>query len=85
MRKQEVDLTLIEAWIDSLADEEYDNLIAALEQLEEHGPVTRRPFVETLATITNDEAELRAWLRTSSTNRPRWGWRRSAATVRKAG
>ena len=48
MRKWDVDLTLIEAWIDSLDDEEYDNVIAALEQLEEHGPVTRRPFVDTL-------------------------------------
>lgn len=48
MRKWEVDLTLIEKWIDSLEDEEYDNVIAALEQLEEHGPVTRRPFVDTL-------------------------------------
>ncbi|WP_244606288.1 type II toxin-antitoxin system RelE/ParE family toxin, partial [Mycobacterium attenuatum] len=48
MRKWEVDLTLIEAWIDTLDDEEYDNVIAALEQLEEHGPVTRRPFVDTL-------------------------------------
>lgn len=41
-------MTLIEAWIDALDDEEYDNVIAALEQLEEHGPVTRRPFVDTL-------------------------------------
>lgn len=48
MRKWEVDLTLIEAWIDTLDDEEYDNVIAALEQPEEHGPVTRRPFVDTL-------------------------------------
>jgi hypothetical protein len=48
VRKWDVDLTLIEAWIDSLDDEEYDNVIAALEQLEEHGPVTRRPFVDTL-------------------------------------
>ena len=48
MRKWDVDLTLIEAWIDCLDDEEYDNVIAALEQLEEHGPVTRRPFVDTL-------------------------------------
>ena len=48
MRRWDVDLTLIEAWIDSLDDEEYDNVIAALEQLEEHGPVTRRPFVDTL-------------------------------------
>lgn len=48
MRKWEVDLTLIETWIYSLDDEEYDHLIAALEQLEEYGPVTRRPFVDTL-------------------------------------
>jgi DNA-binding XRE family transcriptional regulator len=48
VRKWEVDLTLIEAWIDSLDDKEYDHLIAALEQLEEYGPVTRRPFVDTL-------------------------------------
>jgi len=48
VRKWDVDLTLIEAWIDSLDDEEYDNVIAALEQLEEYGPVTRRPFVDTL-------------------------------------
>jgi len=48
VRKWEIDLTLIEAWMDDLGDEEYDNLIAALEQLEEHGPVTRRPFVDTL-------------------------------------
>ncbi len=38
MRKWEVDLTLIETWIGSLDDEEYDHLIAALEQLEEYGP-----------------------------------------------
>lgn len=48
MRKWEIDLTLIEAWVSRLDDEEYDNFIAALEQLEEHGPVTRRPFVDTL-------------------------------------
>lgn len=48
MRRWEVDVTLIEAWIDTLDEEEYDNVIAALEQLEEHGPVTRRPFVDTL-------------------------------------
>ena len=47
MRKWEVDLTLIETWIDSL-DDGYDHLIAALEQLEEYGPVARRPFVDTL-------------------------------------
>jgi hypothetical protein len=41
-------MTLIEAWTETLNDEEYDHLIAALEQLEEHGPITRRPFVDTL-------------------------------------
>lgn len=41
-------MTRIEAWTDTLDDEEYDHLLAALEQLEEHGPVTRRPFVDTL-------------------------------------
>ena len=34
--------------MDILDEEEYDNLMAAMEQLEEHGPVTRRPFVDTL-------------------------------------
>jgi len=44
VRRWEVDLTLIESWIDNLDEEEYDNVVAALEQLEEHGPVTRRPL-----------------------------------------
>jgi putative transposase len=35
--------------------------------------------------ITADEAELRAWLRTFSTDRPRWGWRRAAKMARRAG
>ena len=35
--------------------------------------------------ITDEEAELRAWLRTFSTDRPRWGWRRAAIAARKAG
>jgi hypothetical protein len=48
VRRWEVDLTLIESWIDNLDEEEYDNVVAALEQFEEHGPVTRRPFVDTL-------------------------------------
>jgi len=34
VRKWEVELTLIEAWMNTVDDEEYDNLIAALEQLE---------------------------------------------------
>ncbi len=35
--------------------------------------------------ITDDEAELRAWLRKFSTDRPRWGWRRAAKMARRAG
>ncbi|MGB3673691.1 MAG: IS3 family transposase, partial [Candidatus Nanopelagicales bacterium] len=39
----------------------------------------------TPAPITDEEAELRAWLRKFSTDRPRWGWRRAAIAARKAG
>jgi putative transposase len=35
--------------------------------------------------VTVEEAEMRAWLRTFSTDRPRWGWRRAAKIARKAG
>ena len=35
--------------------------------------------------ITAEEAELRAWLRRFSTERPRWGWRRAAKMARRAG
>ncbi|MCH9734610.1 MAG: IS3 family transposase [Actinomycetia bacterium] len=35
--------------------------------------------------ITTEEAELRAWLRRFSTERPRWGWRRAAKMARRAG
>ena len=35
--------------------------------------------------ITAEEAELRAWLRRFSTDRPRWGWRRAAKMARRAG
>ena len=35
--------------------------------------------------VTAEEAELRAWLRKFSTDRPRWGWRRVAKMARRAG
>jgi putative transposase len=35
--------------------------------------------------ITSEEAELRAWLRRFSVDRPRWGWRRAAKMARRAG
>jgi putative transposase len=33
----------------------------------------------------DEEVELRAWLRAFSRERPRWGWRRAATALRKAG
>ncbi|BBY41355.1 transposase [Mycobacterium mantenii] len=39
----------------------------------------------TPAPITTEEAELRAWLRRFSTERPRWGWRRAAKMARRPG
>jgi transposase InsO family protein len=33
----------------------------------------------------DEEAELRAWLRAFSRERPRWGWRRAAAQLRREG
>ncbi|CAM3931985.1 IS3 family transposase [Mycolicibacterium frederiksbergense] len=39
----------------------------------------------TPAPVTTEEAELRAWLRRFSTDRPRWGWRRAAKMARRAG
>ncbi len=35
--------------------------------------------------VTEQETELRAWLRRFSTDRPRWGWRRAAKMARRAG
>ena len=35
--------------------------------------------------MSTEEAELRAWLRKFSTDRPRWGWRRAAKMARRAG
>jgi putative transposase len=35
--------------------------------------------------MSSEEAELRAWLRKFSTDRPRWGWRRAAKMARRAG
>lgn len=36
-------------------------------------------------TPAGDDAELRAWLRKFSTDRPRWGWRRAANALRREG
>jgi len=34
---------------------------------------------------SDDEAELRAWLRAFSVDRPRWGWRRAFKQLRRDG
>lgn len=34
---------------------------------------------------SDEETELRAWLRAFATERPRWGWRRAAAQLRREG
>lgn len=39
----------------------------------------------TPAPVSTEEAQLRAWLRRFSTDRPRWGWRRAAKMARRAG
>lgn len=43
-----VDLGLIEAWLMSLDDDTYDQLIAAIELLQENGPQLGRPIVDTV-------------------------------------
>ena len=35
--------------------------------------------------LSTEDAELCAWLRKFSTDRPRWGWRRAANMARRAG
>jgi hypothetical protein len=48
MRRWDIDTALIDAWIGSLTEDEYEHLIAALEFLEEHGPTAGRPFIDTI-------------------------------------
>lgn len=43
-----VDTTHIEEWLDQLSDDDYDNVLAALEFLEELGPGCGRPFVDSV-------------------------------------
>lgn len=38
-----------EAWVDGLADDEWDAIMAAVDLLEEHGPSLRRPTVGNIA------------------------------------
>lgn len=44
----EVDLELVEEWLDALDHRSYLQVNAALELLEEHGPALGRPFVDSV-------------------------------------
>ncbi len=44
----EVDVTLIEDWLLDLEQDDYDLVVAALEVLQEEGPMLGRPLVDTL-------------------------------------
>ncbi|WP_440713443.1 type II toxin-antitoxin system RelE/ParE family toxin [Gordonia sp. FQ] len=46
MKKWEVDVTRVEAWLLGLGDEAYDHTLAAIEYLEHHGPTAGRPYVD---------------------------------------
>lgn len=45
-----IDLEPISGWLDALDDDSYDQVVAALELLAEHGPHLGRPLVDTVAT-----------------------------------
>lgn len=44
----EIETNLVDSWLDSLDDDAYDHVLAALEYLADHGPTTGRPFVDTV-------------------------------------
>lgn len=44
-----VDVELVEAWLDSLDEDSLDQVLAAIELLQERGPGLGRPFVDTVA------------------------------------
>ncbi len=43
-----VDLTLVEPWLDQLDDDSYTQVVAAVELLSEYGPHLGRPLVDSL-------------------------------------
>jgi hypothetical protein len=56
----DVDLHLVEAWLTSLDEDSYEQVVAAIELLEEHGPHLGRPLVDTVkASIHKNMKELR--------------------------
>jgi len=44
----DVEVGLVEEWLLSLADDDYDLIIAALEILQDEGPMLGRPLVDTI-------------------------------------
>ncbi|GAB3127424.1 type II toxin-antitoxin system RelE/ParE family toxin [Glaciibacter psychrotolerans] len=60
MSKWFIDLELVETWLDSLDQDSYEQVIAALELLEERGPQLGRPIVDSVtASRHNNMKELR--------------------------
>ena len=47
-RRWEIDLELVSDWLAQLADDDYEQLIAALTLLEERGPQLGRPLVDSV-------------------------------------
>lgn len=45
----EVDLERVEPWLGTLSDDDYEQVIAAVELLREHGPTLGRPLVDTVS------------------------------------
>ncbi len=44
----EIDLSLVEDWLKGLEQESYEQVVAALEILRDHGPQLGRPLVDTI-------------------------------------
>jgi hypothetical protein len=44
----EIDLSLVEGWLKDLDQESYEQVVAALEILEDQGPLLGRPLVDTV-------------------------------------
>lgn len=49
MARWEVRTDFIDNWLDSLPDDVYDAVLAAIEYLAEQGPTCGRPFVDTIS------------------------------------
>lgn len=62
----EVETVLVDSWLDSLSDDDYDAVFAALEVLAEDGPTLGRPLVDS---VRNSRHKNMKELRPPSTGR----------------